>query len=80
MMKQTKLYITFDLLKNACQYHLGSMKDREFLFSISMKGSEFLFDYVDLLHYHCHKINPSCSESYKDSPDWIKKDNSKFHR
>ena len=44
-----------------------------------MKDSEFLFDFVDLLYYHCHKINPSCGESYKDSLDWIKKDNSKFH-
>ena len=30
----------------------------------SMKGSEFLFDYVDLLYYKCHKINLSCGGSY----------------
>ena len=25
----------------------------------SMKGGEFLFNYVHLLHYKCHKINGS---------------------
>ena len=38
----------------------------------SIKSSEFLFDYVQLLYYKCHKINPNCSRSYIDSPDWIK--------
>ena len=37
-----------------------------------MKGSEFVFDYVHLMHYKCHKINPSCGGSYINSPDWIK--------
>ena len=37
-----------------------------------MRGSEFVFNYVHLLYYKCHKINPSCGGSYKDSPDWIK--------
>ena len=38
----------------------------------SMRGSEFVFDYVDVLHYKCHKINPNRGGSYIDSPDWIK--------
>ena len=38
-----------------------------------MKGSGFGFDYVQLLYYKCHKINPNCGGSYIDSPDWIKK-------
>ena len=29
-----------------------------------MKGSEFVFDYVNLLYYKCHKINASCPGSY----------------
>ena len=37
-----------------------------------MKGSEFVFDYVRLLYYKCHKINPNHGGSYIDSPDWIK--------
>ena len=35
----------FDSLKNRYQNDLGSLK-----------GSEFLFDYVQLLYYKCHKI------------------------
>ena len=38
----------------------------------SMKGNEFLFDYLHLLFYECHKINPNRGGSYIDSPDWIK--------
>ena len=31
----------------------------------SMKGSEFVFNYVHLLHYKCREINPNCDGSYK---------------
>ena len=37
-----------------------------------MKLSEFVFDYVHLLYYKCHKINLSGCGSYIDSPYWIK--------
>ena len=56
----------FDSLKNKYQNKLESMK-----------GSDFAFDYVHLLYYKCHKINPNPSGSYIDSPDWIKKSNNK---
>ena len=51
----------FDSLKNRYQSNLESIK-----------GSEFIFDYVPLLYYKCHKINPNCTESYIDSPYWLK--------
>ena len=35
----------------------------------SMKGCEFVFEYVQLLYYKCHKINSSRGRSYTDSPD-----------
>ena len=38
----------------------------------SIRGSEFVFDFVKLLYYKCHKINLSLSGSYINSPDWIK--------
>ena len=38
----------------------------------SMKESEFVFDYVNLLCYKFHKINPNCGGSNTDSPNWIK--------
>ena len=37
-----------------------------------MKGSEFFFNYVQLLFYKCHKINLNRGVSYIDSPDWTK--------
>ena len=34
-----------------------------------MKGSDFVFDCVNLLRYKCHKINLKHGGSYIDSPD-----------
>ena len=52
----------FELLLNRHQNNLEKL----------MKGSEFFFDYVHLMYYKCHKINPNRGGSYIDSPDWIK--------
>ena len=38
----------------------------------SMKGSDFIFDCLNLLEYECHRINLKLGGSKKDSPDWIK--------
>ena len=37
-----------------------------------MRGSEFVFDYIHLSYYKCHKINLNRGGLYIDSPDWIK--------
>ena len=37
-----------------------------------MKGSDFLFDCVNLIYYKFHKTNFKCDGSYVDSTDWIK--------
>ena len=37
-----------------------------------MRVTEFVFDYVHLLYYKYHKINPIRGGSYVDSLDWIK--------
>ena len=37
-----------------------------------MKGSEFVFNYVHLLYYKCHKINLNCGGSYIHYLDWIR--------
>ena len=37
-----------------------------------MKGSEFVFDDVDLSYYSLHKINLNRGGSHIDSPYWIK--------
>ena len=51
----------FDSLKNRYQNDLQSMR-----------GSEFVFTYVQVLYYKCYKINFNCGGSYIDSPYWIK--------
>ena len=46
----------------------------------SMRGSEFIFDSVQLMYYNCQKVNFTSGGSYIDSPDWIKKSNNKKYR
>ena len=58
----------FDSLKNRYQNNLESMK-----------GSEFVFDYVHLMYYTCHKINLNRCGSYIDSLDWIKNKKAKIN-
>ena len=35
----------------------------------SMRGSNFIFDCVQLLYYKCHKVNSNRGRSYKGSSD-----------
>ena len=37
-----------------------------------MKGSEFIFDSIQLLYYKCHKVSFKRGGLYIDSPDQIK--------
>ena len=37
-----------------------------------MRGSEFVYNSVDLLHYNFHKISLNRGGSYIDSPNWLK--------
>ena len=39
----------------------------------SIRGSNFIFDSIQLLCYKCHEINFKRRGSYFDSPDWIKR-------
>ena len=38
----------------------------------SMKGSEFIFDSVDVLYYDLNKIRLNKAGSYKNSSEWLK--------
>ena len=51
----------FDSLKNRYQNNQESIR-----------GSGFVCDYVQLLYYKCHKVNPNRGATYIDSLDWIK--------
>ena len=57
---------------NSSNYFFNSLKKKYQNNLESMKGSEFVFNYVHLLYYKCHKINLNCSGLYIDSPDWRK--------
>ena len=51
---------------------LVSLKNRHQNNLEYMKNSAFVFDFLHLLHYKCHKINLSRGGSYIDTPEWIK--------
>ena len=55
-----------ELFKSLLQKYQEGLKD-------SMKGSEFIFDTVDVLYYNLNKISFSKGGSYIDSPEWLKK-------
>ena len=38
----------------------------------SMRGSEFVFDSVNVLYYNLNKVSLSTGGSYIDSPEWLK--------
>ena len=59
----------FDSLKNRYENNLESIK-----------GGEFVFDYVQLLHCKYHKISTNCGGPYIDSPDWIKNKKATINR
>ena len=40
---------------------------------IKMKGSSYIFERIDLLEYHFHKISLNRGSLYINSPKWIKK-------
>ena len=46
----------------------------------SVRSSDFIFDYVKLMHYKCHKINLNRGGSYSDSPGWIKNEKATTNR
>ena len=43
----------------------------------SMRGSKFMFDCVNELHYKLHNGDLNRGRSYIDSPKWLKKSNNK---
>ena len=38
----------------------------------SMRGSEFVYDSIDVLYYNLNKVSLSRGGSYVDSPKWLK--------
>ena len=49
-----------------------SQRYKENLEKSMKKGSDFVFNSVDLSYYHLHKISLKRGGSYIDSPKWLK--------
>ena len=62
VMSQEPDVITEELFKTLRTNHPETLE-------MKMKGSDFVFDYVDKLSYSCHKIRVNFGGSYINSPD-----------
>ena len=61
---------TNDIMEEFCEYPLQKYQEG---LEESMKGAEFTFDSVDLLHYHLQKTSlKRIGLSYTDSQKWMK--------
>ena len=54
-----------ELFESLLQKYQGGLEEK-------MKGSEFVFDSVDLLHCNLHEISLNIGGSYINSPEWLK--------
>ena len=54
------------------RYQKGSEEKYQKGLKEKMKGREFIYDSVELLHYKLHKISLNRGGSYIDSPEWLK--------
>ena len=60
---------TSDAINNLINYFMKRYQEG---LEIKMKGSSYIFERIDLLEYHLHKISLNRGSSYIDSPRWIK--------
>ena len=58
-----------DVVNKIFKWHLSRLQSD---LEMSMRGSDFIFDSVQLLHYNCHYIHSRRSGWYVEYPDWIK--------
>ena len=61
---------TNDIIKEIFNFFLRRYQEG---LETKMKGSDFVFDNVDILYYKLHKISLNRGGPYINSPDWIKK-------
>ena len=58
--------VIHELFESLCLRYQGNLEK-------SMRGSDFIFDLVQLMYYKFHRVNVKHVGSYTDSSDWIKK-------
>ena len=66
MMVNEKDEIIEELFESLLQKYQEGLEEK-------IRGKEFVFDSIDLLHYNLHKISFNRGGSYIDSPKWLKK-------
>ena len=54
-----------DLFNSILRRYQGGLQE-------SMRGTEFVFDYVEFLNYIFHKVDLKRSGSYIETPEWLK--------
>ena len=59
---------TYDIVDEPFEQFLRNYQER---LEESMRGSEFLFDSVDLLHYHLQRVSLERSGEHIDSRKWL---------
>ena len=59
---------TTDIINKLLKSFLNNYQNEE---KILTNGSEFVFESIDSLSYHIHKINLKRGKSYAKSPKWI---------
>ena len=62
--------VTDEIIKDLFESFLQKYQDG---LEESMRGNEFVYDSVDVLHYNLNKVSLSRGGSYIDSPKWVKK-------
>ena len=60
---------TNEIIKNLFNFLLRIYQG---VLQISMRGSEFVFDYVESLNYIFHKVDLKRSGSHIETPEWLK--------
>ena len=73
-MHSTSNNVNFSPYSDVIDELFGSLRSRyQGNLETSMRGSDFTFDSVQLMHYICHEVSFRRGGSYIDSPYWIKK-------
>ena len=57
-----------DIIKKLLKSFLNNYQKEEI---VLRKGSDFVFESVDLLSYHVHKISLKREKSYTKAPEWV---------
>ena len=59
---------TDDIINELYKSFLNNYRKEEI---VLRKGSDFVFESVDILAYHIHKISLKRGKSYMKSPEWV---------